>query len=235
MASPTQKRVQTKSGGYEPACRLISLLSASGDAQTVRRLAIQLGRKAASSGETVLILDAVNGQLLQQAGIVHARTLTDVAQGKAQLRDALYVTSNEHFTAGAVGTQSLEDALGLLAALSLSYDWVFVVPEAGCTPAHVRLAAASDVALMSYDTQSDGFMRAFWMLDAVRARAPKFDPLTLSVGEKCDAVETALMLSDTVREHLGAPPPYAGHSDDLHIETRLLTQMRDCADRAAVA
>lgn len=236
MASYWKTQAQMKSGdGYQPACRLISLFSASGKPEDIRRLAIDLGRKAASYGETVLILDAVDGALLREAGIIHARTLTDVAKGDAELCDALYVTSNEHFTAGAVGTQSLEDALGLLAALSLSYDWVFVIPEAGCTPAHVRLGAASDVSLMAYDTRSDDFMRAFWMIDAVRARAPKFDPLILSVGDKCDAVETALMLSDTVREHLGAPPPYAGHADDLHVATRLLTKMRDCAARVAVA
>lgn len=235
MASQQNKQARVATGGYEPASRLISLLCASGEPQEVRRLAIQLGRKAASYGETVLILDGVNGTLMQDAGIIYARTLTDVAKGEAQLRDALYVTSNEHFTAAAVGSQSLEEALGLLAALSLSYDWVFVMPEPGCTPAHVRLAAASDVALMSYDTRSDDFMRAFWMIDAVRSRAPKFDPLVFSVGEKCDAVETALMLSDTVREHLGAPPPYAGHADDLHIETRLLTKMRDNTGRVAVA
>jgi hypothetical protein len=198
-------------------------------------MAFKLGRKAASDGETVLILDAVGGDLLSRAGIVHARTLDDVARGTAETRDALYVTSNEHFTAGAVGPQSLEDALGLLAALSLSYDWVFVVPEVGCTPAHVRLGAACDVSLMSYSTKSDDFMRAFWMVDAVRRRSPDFDPIVLSTGEKCDAVETALMLSDTVREHLGAPMPYGGHVEDLHAETRLLEQMRVQAARRAVA
>jgi len=235
MAYQRKNHARVTSGGYEPACRLISLFSASGNHAYLREMAIKLGRKAASYGETVLLLDGVDGDLLQEAGIVFARTLTDVAKGRAQLQDALYITSNEHFTAAAVGEQSLEDALGLLAALSLSYDWVFVIPKAGCTPAHVRLATASDVALISYDTHSDGFMRAFWMLDAVRARSPKFDPLLLSTGKKCDAVETALMLSDTVREHLGAPPPYAGHVDDLHAETRLLSQMRKTADKIAVA
>jgi len=235
MAYQRKNHAHATSGGYEPACRLISLLSASGDHRSLREIAIKLGRKAASFGETVLLLDGVDGDLLQDAGIVFARTLTDVAKGRAELKDALYITSNEHFTAAAVGEQSLEEALGLLAALSLSYDWVFVVPKAGCTPAHVRLATASDVALISYNTHSDGFMRAFWMLDAVRARSPQFDPLFLSTGEKCDAVETALMLSDTVREHLGAPPPYAGHVDDLHAETRLLSQMRECTDKVAFA
>lgn len=78
-------------------------------------------------------------------------------------------------------------------------------------------------------------MRAFWMIDAVRRRTPNFDPLLLSTGEKSDAVETAFMLSETIREHLGAPPPYAGHLDDLHLEARLLEQMRAQAARRAAA
>lgn len=235
MAQVEQQTRRGQSDVYEPACRLVGLFTASGEANVTYDMAVKLGRKAASFGETVLVLDAVGGDLLQRAGIIHARTLDDVAKGEAELQDALYVTSNEHFTAGAVGPQSLEDALGFLAALSLSYDWVFVVPETGCTPAHVRLGAACDVSAMSYDTRGDSFMRAFWMVDAVRRRALTFDPLVLSTGERCDAVETALMLSDTVREHLGAPMPYAGHVEDLHIETRLLEQMRDQANRRAVA
>lgn len=220
---------------YQPACRLVSLLSASGDPKIIRNMALALGRKAASYGETVLILDAVDGALLRDAGVVYGRTLSDVANGTAEVSDALYVTSNEHFTAGAVGSQSLEQALGLLAALSLSYDWVFVVPQPGCTPAHVRLASASDVSILGYDTARDDFMRAYWMIDTVRRRSPKFDPLVLSSGEKCDAVETAMMLTDIVRDHLGAPPPYAGHHDDLHVATRLLSRLRHETEKTAVA
>ena len=78
-------------------------------------------------------------------------------------------------------------------------------------------------------------MRAYWTIEAVRRRAPKFDPLILSCGDRVESVETALMLSDTVRDHLGAPPPYAGHIDDLYLENRLLEQMRLQADRRAVA
>lgn len=220
---------------YDPACRLVSLFTASGDIDTTSKLAIKLGRKAASLGETVLILDAVDGALMSQAGIIYARSLDDVVKGTAKPKDALYVTSNEHFTAGAVGEDGLENALGLLAALSLSYDWVFVVPKSGCETGHVHLGQASDVSIMSYNTHSDQFMRAFWMVDALRRRASKFDPLILSTGEKSDAVETAFMLSETIREHLGAPPPYAGHVNDLHLESRLLKQMRELASRRAVA
>ena len=239
VTSPLSQREQdnnrVKGAVYEPACRLISLFTASGDSDETATLALKLGRKAASFGETVLILDAVDGALMNQAGIIYGRTLEDVANGTAKPQDALYVTSNEHFTAGAVGSDNLDTALGLLAALSLSYDWVFVVPKAGCETGHVRLGQASDVSVMAYHTQGDQFMRAFWMVDALRRKAPKFDPLILSTGEKCDAVETAFMLSETIREHLGAPPPYAGHADDLHIEARLLEQLRETADRRAVA
>jgi len=220
---------------YAPACRLVSLFTPSGDCDKTFDLAIKLGRKAASFGETVLILDAVDGALMSHAGIIYGRTLEDVANETAKPQDALYVTSNEHFTAGAVGAGGLENALGLLTALSLSYDWVFVVPKIGCEIGHIHLGQASDVSVMAYQTQGDQFMRAFWMVDAMRRRSPKFDPLILSTGEKCDAVETAFMLTETIREHLGAPPPYAGHADDLHLESRLLEQLRQHADRRAVA
>lgn len=235
VTSPMSEDGRVKKSSYEPACRLISLFTASGDCGTTSDLALKLGRKAASLGETVLLLDAIDGALMNRAEIIYGRTLADVANGTATTQDALYVTSNEHFTAAAVGEDGLEEALGLLAALSLSYDWVFVVPKAGCEIEHVRLGHASDVSVMSYDTQGDQFMRAFWMVDALRRRAPQFDPLILSTGEKCDAVETAFMLSETIREHLGAPPPYAGHADDLHVEARLLEQMREQANRRAVA
>ena len=230
-----QRSEELRGPEYQPACRLVSLFTPCGNGDETIELALKLGRKAASYGETVLILDAVNGELMNKAGIIYARTLEDVANGTAQERDALYVTSNEHFTAGALGEDYLEHSLGLIAALSLSYDWVFVVPKAGCETAHIHLGQASDISIMTYHTQSDRFMRAFWMIDALRRKFPKFDPLILSTGDKSDAVETALMLSETIREHLGAPPPYAGHSDDLHLESRLLTTLRERADRLAVA
>lgn len=234
VTSPLSQDSRVKQS-YEPACRLVSLFTASGAIDVTSNLALNLGRQAASEGETVLILDAIDGALMDRAGIIYARTLGDVANETASTRDALYVTSNEHFTAAAVGEGGLENALGLLAALSLSYDWVFVVPKSGCETGHVHLGQASDVSLMCYNTQGDEFMRAYWMVEALRRRAPNYDPLILSTGEKCDAVETAFMLSETIREHLGAPPPYAGHAVDACLETRLLEQMRARADRRAVA
>jgi len=211
---------------YHPAGRLVSLLCASGDYDGLTDTALTLGRKAASYGETVLMLDCCGGKMMDRAGIIYNKTLKDVVLYDSPVKDALYITSNEHFTATAIGDLSLEQSLGSLAALSMSYDWVFVIPEEGCTRAHMRLARASDVSLLGYGTPRDDFMRAFWLIDAVRRHMPKYDPLVLSTGPKIDAVETALMLADTVRDHLGAPPPYAGHVDDVNIEGRLITQMR---------
>ena len=230
---------------YQPAGRLVSVLcpdeqgadnqAADHQESSLYELALSLGKKAASFGETVLLLDACGGRMMQAANIIYNITLANVIHEDAALRDALYITSNEHFTAAALGDIELNEALGSLAALSLSYDWVIVLPPMGCTPAHTRLAVASDVSVLSYDTKSDNFMRAYWMLEAIRRRSPKFDPFIVSTGRMEDAVETALMLSDTVRDHLGAPPPYAGHIQDLHLETRLLHQMRAYAAGSKVA
>jgi len=202
-------------------------------------LAMSLGRKAASFGETVLMLDCQDGAMMEKAGIVYSKTIHDVLNHDAELRDVTYITSNEHFTAASAGKADLDVALGSLAALSLSYDWVFVVPAPGCTPAHVRLAAAADVSLLAYETQGDNFMRAYWMIEAVRRRDPKFDPVMLSMGSPVDAVETALMLTDTVREHLGAPPPYAGHvTDKSQCQTmaeRLIRRMKKQSQQSKVA
>jgi len=218
-----------------PAGRLVAMLGASGHPADAHAATLALARKAASFGETVLVLDACQGALMREAGIVWSRSLADVVAGTAEVRDAVFVTSNEHFSATTTGDLPLHAALGTLAALSLSYDWLFCVPEAGCTPAHVRLAAGADVSVMMYDTQGDDFMRAFWMIEAVRHRAPNFDPHVVSTGERAEAVETALMLSDTVRDHLGAPPPYSGHVKDLHAEVRLLERLRASAKRSQVA
>ncbi len=219
---------------HHPAGRLVPVFAAS-DIDGQSALALKLGRHAASFGETVLMLDCNDGAMMEAAGVIYNKTIYDVLYNDADLGDVKYVTSNEHFTAAAAGKADLDTALGSLAALSLSYDWVFVVPPAGCTPAHVRLASGSDVSLLAYDTHSDNFMRAYWMIEAVRRRDPKFDPVVLSMGERADAVETALMLTDTVREHLGAPPPYAGHAEDGPVAERLIERMRDITERSKVA
>lgn len=225
-------------GEHHPAGRLVPVFAANETDGQVE-LALSLGRKAASLGETVLMLDCQDGAMMEAAGIVFNKTIYDALYHDAELADVKYVTSNEHFTAVAAGKVDLDSALGSLAALSLSYDWVFVVPATGCTPAHVRLAAASDVSLLTYDTAGDQFMRAYWMIDAVRRRDPKFDPVILSTGSRVDAVETALMLTDTVRENLGAPPPYAGHAEDepqrQTMAARLIERMREQSKTTKVA
>jgi len=236
------RNVKQQTVDYRPAGRLVPIFAASdieGKKTAQADMALALGRHAASFGETVLMLDCDNGSMMDAAGVIYNQTIYDVLYNDADLRDVCYVTSNEHFTAAAAGEADLDTALGSLAALSLSYDWVFVVPPVGCTPAHVRLAAAADVSLLAYDTLSDKFMRAYWMIEAVRRRDPKFDPIILSMGERFEAVETALMLTEIVREHLGAPPPYAGHTGDtpqnMTMAQRLIEQMRDAAERSKVA
>ena len=92
----------------------------------------------------------------------------------------------------------------------MKYDWVFVGTESGCTPAHVKLASAADTALLGFSAQSDRFMRAYWMLDAIRARAPKFDPMIVIEGDETEAFETYDLFAGTVREFLGAPPALGG-------------------------
>lgn len=205
--------------------RLVPVFNANAGLSTTG-LTLSLAKTAAASGETVLMVDCQDGALMRDSGIIYNITMSDVLYEGADMTDALYVTSNEHFTALAAGSASLEEVLGTLAALSLRYDWVIVGTEAGCTPSHVRLAGAADISLMAYDTNKDNFMRAYWMIDAVRRRHPRFDPLLLSMGERSEAVETALMLTETVGEHLGAPPPYGGHVGDESFSPRLFERMR---------
>lgn len=219
---------------YQPAGRLIPVLSANPVGEQIIDTAIALGRKAASYGETVLILDCTGGHTMNRAGVVFRKTLADVLSGEAQLRDALYITANEHYNMASLGDIALDETLGSLAALSLEFDWVFVIAEPGCTNAHIRLAAAGDNCVIGYDTDTDAFMRAYWMIEAIRRRAPEFDPHILSCGNRLESVETALMLSETIRDHLGAPPPYAGHTQDENLDMRLLGQIRDAiAEKAA--
>jgi len=223
---------------YTPAGRLIPIFAASDEGENEQAslaLTLSLAKLAAARGETVLMLDAVDGALMQKAGIIYNKTLGDVLYREADIRDVKYVTSNEHFTACACGDAKMDVVLGSFAALSLSYDWVFVKTPVGCTPAHVRLGAAADVSVMTYSAASDHFMRAYWMMEAMRSRAPKFDPLVLSTGPQLDAVESALLLSDTVRKFLGAPPPYAGHLTDPNLNTRILEKISEVVAERAVA
>lgn len=223
---------------YRPQGWLVPIFTAAddgGNGDAARKLTLALAKSAAARGETVLMLDAQDGALMTEAGIIYNKTLGDVLYRDADLRDVKYVTSNEHFTACACGDAKMDVVLGSFAALSLTYDWVFVGASVGCTPAHVRLAAAADVSVLTFSAASDHFMRAYWMMDAVRARAPKFDPMMLSTGPMALAVESALMLTDTIHNHLGAPPPYAGHITDSHVHDRLLDSLGERAAKSAVA
>ena len=196
--------------GVRVARKLVPVFAANEDLGEAR-FTLMLARTAAARGETVLMLDCQEGRLLDEAGIIYNKTLSDVFYDNADIRDVKYVTSNEHFTAMAVGDLPLETVLGSLAALSLEYDWVFVGVPSGCTPDHVRLAGAADISLLGFDSTSDHFMRAYWMIDAVRRHYPRFDPYLISFGSPLEAVDSSLMLRDTVHEFLGAPPPYVGH------------------------
>ena len=223
---------QARFESYEPAGRLVPVLSGSRGADAVS-LALRLGRFAASRGETVLLLDGRSGELMDKAGVVYAGTLSDAVRGDCALRDCLYVTANEHFSIAELGEMPLHDAVGTFASLSLDYDWVFAVPPCGLSQAVARLASASDAAVIAYETESDLFMRAYWIIDAIRARNPRFDPHTVSYGDREEAVETAMLLEGTVRDHLGAAPIYAGHESDRDRVESLLQSMRERTARRA--
>jgi len=173
-------------------------------------LVLALSKTAAARGETVLMLDQMGGRLMDKAGIVVGATLADVLDGSHNMSDAKYINHNEHFTAVSTGGADLDVLLGSMAALSLSYDWVFIGARPGCTPAHIRLAGAADAALVLYDSGGDKFMRAYWMLDAIRTRVPKFDPLMIAQGYETEGFETFELLAGTVRDFLGAAPALGG-------------------------
>lgn len=208
--------------------RLIPVFSANPDLNQME-MTVALAKAAAARGETVLLLDCQQGELMDAAGIIYNKTLADVFFHKAEMQDVKYVTANEHFTAAAAGNMSLDILLGSLAALSLEYDWVFVGVTSGCTPAHVRLAGAADTSLLCYSSEGDKFMRAYWMMEAMRRRHPDFDPMLMSFGPQKGANEAALMLIETVKEFLGAPPPYVGHVSDPWIAPKALVNMIDMA------
>lgn len=223
---------------YEPAGRLVGVLCAAEEPSCHAQLlsaTVRLAREAASRGETVLLLDGTDGDLMEEAGILYSRTLEHFLAGACELRDALFVTANEHFSATVIHPDNLSEGLGTMAALSLSYDWVFAVGPAGLSPAQAALAAGSDICLLGYDTRVDGFMRGYWTIDAVRRRNRLWDPITLSLGPTVDAKETAQMLREVVRDHLGAPAPHGGHALDAALPTDVLAMMRDITDRAKVA
>lgn len=216
------------------AGRLVPVFSAHTEeagTSLVVNTTLALAKAAAARGETVLMLDVLGGSLMRAAGVIHGATLGDVLYRGANVRDAKYISHNEHFTAAYAGDATLEDLLGSLAALSLNYDWVFVATEAGCTPAHVCLAGASDTAILGYSSKKNLFMRAYWMLDAIRARAPKFDPLMLVQGNETEGFETYDLFAGTVREFLGAAPALGGILERLEDAHTLAPTLLACLEQ----
>ncbi len=208
----------------QPDGRLVPVFSVD-DGLDGAKLVLALSKAAAAQGETVLMLDQMGGALMAISGIVYSVTLADVLNGDALITDAKYVTQNEHFTAVCAGDADLDILLGSLAALSLSYDWVFIGARAGCTPAHIRLAGAADAALVLYDCRAARFMRAYWMLDAVRARVAKFDPLMVpqinAGGKEAEGFETYELLAGTIKQFLGAAPALGGILDQPDAATQI--------------
>lgn len=219
---------------YEPVGRLIPVFTAN-DGLDENRLTLSLAKAAASRGETVLLIDAQNGEMMKQAGIIYLKTFADVLNDEAQLRDVQYITSNEHFTAMALGDMEWVHALGSLTALSLNYDWVFIATPSGCTPAHINLASAADMAMILFDSTDAQFMRAYWMLEAIRQRDPMFDPIFVASGPHDDAKESAGLLRETVRSFLGAAPDYMGHMNHPSMAHWLLQAIRKSTDKSQVA
>lgn len=219
---------------YYPAGRLVPVFCAN-DHMRAAELTLCLAKTSAKAGESVLLVDCQDGELMRSAGVAYDVTLADVLLRGVNIADAKYVTSDENFTAVVAGGASLETILGSLAALSLDYDWVFVGTPAGCTPTHVRLAGAADMSLLAYDSHPSNFMRAYWMIDACRQRHPRFDPLLLSIGDPEPAADTAKVLIKSIGDHLGAPPPYMGHMDNPAFVDELLTSIHREQLQSAVA
>ncbi|WP_017932161.1 MinD/ParA family ATP-binding protein [Robiginitomaculum antarcticum] len=186
----------------ETRARLFCIMAAE-DGLPSANSARALAHAARRRGDSVLLVDCADSINSEPA------TLSDVLRGEAQLCDAKQICPHSGLIEVQAGDAPLYDILGILAALSLTYDNVIVTTPFGCTPAIVRLATAADVSLLHYHSQSDRFMRGYWMLDALRTRCPRLDPLLIACGPEDEAREAHKMLTDTIREFLGAPPPLA--------------------------
>ena len=196
---------------------LISVFSAEDDLEHAA-LGAALAKEAARLGQSVLLVDCAGGQSAQCFDITPAVTLSDVLEDRAALTDAKYISPRGDIAICAGGDAALEDLLGPVTALSLSYDAVIVTVPAGCTPAHVQLAAAADAVSMCFHAAGDRFMRAYWTLEAIRAAAPRCDPYMVGIGSKPDVFETYDLFAGTVRDFLGGPPPLGGSIDDVSKE-----------------
>lgn len=224
----------TQNISAQPAGRLVPIFCAN-DHLDAADTALALAQSSASAGDRVLMVDCLGGALMRQAGVAFEATLADALRETVPLSEATYITPEDHFTIIAAGDTPLDAVLGSLAALSLDYDWVFVGTPSGFTPGHVRLAGAADMSLLAYDSASDHFMRAYWMIDACRNRYPRFDPLLVSVGDPEIAAETATLLTQTVADFLGAPPSYLGHLAGENVAGALFSSVQQAAGCSAAA
>ena len=185
-----------------------------------------------------LLIDAGTGEVIKALGISPDASLSDVLFNDLSLNDIIYpvqVVPNQYLSVIDASDIGLADIIGTLAALSMSYDWVYVVTPNGCTPHHIRLAEASDSSAVFYDTDGDNFMRAYWMLDAVRRRSPRFDPIFISHGKRDIENETSELLTATAKEFLGGSPYYAGFINDPSTVDALITSIIDTTDVSLVA
>ncbi len=177
-------------------------------------IAAALARETARQGQSVLVIDCTDMTAARDLGVMPVVTLDDVINDRAALRDVKYITPDTGIAVAIAGQAALHDLLGPITAMSLSYDCVIVAAPSGCTPAHVQLAGAADASVMAFHAAGDRFMRAYWMLDAIRAGAPRCDPYMVGIGSKPDVFETYDLLAGTVRDFLGGPPPLGGSIDD---------------------
>ncbi|MEE9347372.1 MAG: hypothetical protein V3U82_04195 [Robiginitomaculum sp.] len=173
-------------------------------------MAIEVARAAAKAGQSVLLVDCGDNAAASAFDVTLKANLQDVLDDKASLEQAKHISRDGKLSLAASGLAPMETLLGAITAMSLSHDLTIVIAPAGCTPAHVRLSAAADHCALLFDSAGDRFMRAYWMLDAIRSRAPKCDPAMVAIGPRDEAQESYEMLAHSVREFLGAPPPLAG-------------------------
>ncbi len=212
MTTENFNRAKSGTPASEPL-GLVSVFAAETDLGHCA-LGAALAQEAARPGQSVLLVDCAGGESARLFGVTPAVTLKDVLHDSAALTDAKYISPRGDIAICAGGNAALEDLLGPVTAMSLSYDAVIVTVPAGCTPAHVQLAAGSDAVSLSFHAAGDRFMRAYWTLDAIRAAAPRCDPYMVGIGSKPDVFETYDLFAATVRDFLGGPPPLGGAVDD---------------------
>lgn len=225
-----------------PTGQLISIFSPESDL-AAEPLSLALARGAAYKGQRLILIDCIQQSLTDYLQPPSRSNLTDVAAGRASLEEAEFILAEGGVTYCQAGTAPLGELLGVLAALSLYHDRIVVLAPFGCSAAHVRLASASDASLMLFHTQKDRFMRAYWMLDAIRQRAPHYDPLIIAEKDPKDSPEQAHesyhLYKSVVQDFLGAPPRLADIIDRQTLDTAqgltILDQLNEVSNLAAAA